>query len=174
MRLLLTAALLTALTIPMSAQWLNQPTPGIPRDADGKPNLTAPTPRTPDGRPDFTGLWNSPVQIGRPAVDPRDMQPWARDVARRRAEDFFKTRPMFQCLPSGPATFGQTTGCRGDSRLRRLQALAPALTSRSRAPLVSRVAQVTLAGYGVAVEDRTGLISEPSILDGFHGPWRAD
>jgi len=38
------------------------------------------------------------------------MQPWARDVARRRAQDFFKTRPMFQCLPSGPETFGQTVG----------------------------------------------------------------
>jgi len=110
MRLLLTAASLAALTMPVDAQWLNHPTPGIPRAADGRPNLTAPTPRTPEGRPDFTGLWNSPVQIGRPSADPRDVQPWARDVARHRAEDFFKTRPTFQCLPSGPETFSQNTG----------------------------------------------------------------
>jgi hypothetical protein len=110
MRLFLTAALLAALTMPVAAQWLNHPTPGIPRTADGRPNFTAPTPRTPDGRPDFTGLWNSPVQLGKPNVDPRDMQPWARDVVRRRTEDFFKTRPTFQCLPSGPETFSQNTG----------------------------------------------------------------
>ena len=29
-----------------AAQWLNYPTPGIPRLADGKPNLSAPAPRT--------------------------------------------------------------------------------------------------------------------------------
>src|SRR4029453_18284093 len=110
MRLLLTAASLPALTMPVDAQWLNHPTPGIPRAADGRPNLTAPRPRTPEGRPDFTGLWNSPVQIGRPSADPRDVQPWARDVARHRAEDFFKTRPTFQCLPSGPEAFSQNTG----------------------------------------------------------------
>ena len=40
-----------------SAQWLNYPTPGIPRTADGKPNLTAAAPRMPDGKPDFTGMW---------------------------------------------------------------------------------------------------------------------
>jgi hypothetical protein len=110
MRLFLTAALMSALTMPVVAQWLNHPTPGIPRTADGKPNLTAPAPRTHDGRPDFTGLWNSPVQLGKPNVDPRDMQQWARDVVRRRTEDFFKTRPTFQCLPSGPETFSQNTG----------------------------------------------------------------
>ena len=107
MRVFLTAASLAVLTMPVAAQWLSQPTAGIPRTADGKPNLTAPAPRTPDGRPDFTGLWTSRLQIGQPDVDPRDMQPWAKDVKRRRAEDFFKSRPMFQCLPSGPETFGQ-------------------------------------------------------------------
>ena len=42
---------------PLSAQWLNYPTAGIPRLADGKPNLTAPTPRTADGKPDLSGIW---------------------------------------------------------------------------------------------------------------------
>ena len=44
-----------ALSTPLVAQWLNQPTPGIPRTPDGKPNLSAPTPRTPDGEPDLSG-----------------------------------------------------------------------------------------------------------------------
>ena len=38
------------------AQWLNHPTPGIPRTADGKPDLSAPVPRTADGKPDLSGL----------------------------------------------------------------------------------------------------------------------
>ena len=44
--------------LPMSlgAQWLSFRTPGIPRTAEGKPNLSAPTPRTPDGKPDLSGL----------------------------------------------------------------------------------------------------------------------
>jgi hypothetical protein len=40
-----------------SAQWLNYPTPGTPRTADGKPNLTARMPRAPDGKPDLSGVW---------------------------------------------------------------------------------------------------------------------
>jgi len=40
-----------------SAQWLEYPTPGVPRTADDKPNLSAPAPRTADGRPDLSGMW---------------------------------------------------------------------------------------------------------------------
>ena len=39
------------------AQWLKYPTPGVPRTADGRPNLEAPAPRLADGRPDFSGIW---------------------------------------------------------------------------------------------------------------------
>jgi hypothetical protein len=42
----------------ISAQWLNYPTPGLPRTKDGKPNLTAPMPPTRDGRPDLSGVWH--------------------------------------------------------------------------------------------------------------------
>src|SRR5678816_3281492 len=39
------------------AQYLKYPTADVPRTADGKPNLKAPTPRTRDGKPDFSGMW---------------------------------------------------------------------------------------------------------------------
>ena len=52
-------AAIAALLLPSAAtyaQWLNYPTPGIPRMPDGKPNLAAPAPRTVDGRPDLSGV----------------------------------------------------------------------------------------------------------------------
>jgi len=48
---------LTLSCLAANGQWLNYPTPNVPRTPDGKPNLSAPAPRTADGRPDFTGLW---------------------------------------------------------------------------------------------------------------------
>ena len=39
------------------AQWPAYPTAGVPKTADGKPDLTRPTPRTADGKPDLSGIW---------------------------------------------------------------------------------------------------------------------
>jgi hypothetical protein len=39
------------------AQWPNYPTPGVPKGADGKPDLNGPVPRTADGHPDLSGTW---------------------------------------------------------------------------------------------------------------------
>ncbi len=51
------AVLIAFLATSAYAQWLNFPTPGTPRTADGKPNLTAPAPRALDGKPDLSGVW---------------------------------------------------------------------------------------------------------------------
>src|SRR6187200_2367225 len=57
----LTALLLTTTVV---AQWLNYPTPGVPRLPDGKPDLSAPAPRTADGKPDLSGIWSGRTSSG--------------------------------------------------------------------------------------------------------------
>jgi hypothetical protein len=101
---------------PLAAQWLNQPTPSIPRTPDGKPNLSAPAPRTPDGKPDLSGLWNriSPKYSRNIAADlkPGDVQPWADALVEQRREDLGKGYMNTVCLPFGPSytTSADTTG----------------------------------------------------------------
>src|SRR6266849_6003921 len=51
--------LVAAAALPLAAQWLHYPTPGIPRTPDGKPNLSAPAPKTADGKPDLSGAWDT-------------------------------------------------------------------------------------------------------------------
>jgi hypothetical protein len=98
------------------AQWLNQPTPGIPRTPDGKPNLSAPAPRTPDGKPDLSGLWNkiSPKYSRNIAADlkPGEVQPWAEALVRQRKEDLGKDYMNVVCVPLGPgySTDADSTG----------------------------------------------------------------
>src|SRR5947207_6360324 len=109
----ITVALSAALGIPgaaaapgAAAQWLNHPTPGIPRTPDGKPNLAAPAPRAPDGKPDLSGLWLkiSPKYSRNIAADlkPEDIQPWARALVEQRTEDLGRDYMNAHCLPLGP------------------------------------------------------------------------
>src|SRR5258705_10733154 len=100
MRLFLAALILAMGTIPAEAQWLDWKTPGIPRAPNGKPNLTAPAPRGPDGKPDLSGVWNGENVVARP--DPASLQPWVIDKAKQFQQEYFKTRPYYQCRPSGP------------------------------------------------------------------------
>jgi hypothetical protein len=101
---------------PLAAQWLNQPTPGIPRTADGKPNLSAPAPRTADGKPDLSGLWNriSPKYSRNIAADltPGDVLPWAEALVQQRIEDLGKGYMNVSCVPLGPGytTVADSTG----------------------------------------------------------------
>jgi hypothetical protein len=116
MKLLLCAAVVT----PLAAQWLNYPTPGIPRTKDGKPHLSAPAPRTKDGKPDLSGVWTlqaAPCPVDTCGVDysagpefadiaaklPGGLpyQPWAADLVKQRAAGIGKDDPVARCLPSG-------------------------------------------------------------------------
>jgi hypothetical protein len=90
--------------LPLAAQWLNYPSPGIPRTPDGKPNLAAPTPRTADGKPDLSGIWSGPGpgsydrNIARDLAR-KDIQPWAEALYQQRVRNMGKDAPRANCLP---------------------------------------------------------------------------
>jgi hypothetical protein len=103
---LLVTVLLTSLTAPVAAQWFDFKAPGVPRLPDGKVNMSAPAPRTADGKPDLSGVW----QAGRASqygldydvtqnLKPEDVQPWARALRFKRAQDFRKDSPLAHCMP---------------------------------------------------------------------------
>ena len=100
--------LLSRLSAVADGQWLNHPTPGLPRDAGGKPKLDGPAPKLPDGRPDLSGLWRQPLAAPY-IVDitsdlPRDaVSPTAARLFDERLSEFGKDDPAtIGCLPSGP------------------------------------------------------------------------
>ena len=107
---------LLAFSAPVMAQWLALPTPGIPRTADGAPDLSAPAPRTPDGRPDLTGLWY-PAQVSGALLDPARAQEWARTQMAEREAGFLLEDPRFRCLPSGPGFLTLSGGSQGMRRI---------------------------------------------------------
>jgi hypothetical protein len=114
MKIFSAAFFLAVFTTVLPGQWLKSRTAGIPRTADGKPNLAAPAPRTPDGKPDLSGLWEFPIDsaignitlrnIG--CLKPEEIQPWARALVQQRAETLGRDNPRYRCLPEGP---GYTT-----------------------------------------------------------------
>ncbi len=113
----LAALILLASAAPVAAQWLSIPTPGIPRNADGSPNLSAPAPRTSDGRPDLTGLWR-PVGVSGSLRDTDAIQPWARAERARHERNYYRDGPHMQCLPNGPGYIAGAGG--GGGGLRRI------------------------------------------------------
>ena len=113
MKRLLTVVV-AAFAVPLGAQWLNYPTPGVPRTADDKPNLSAPTPRTADGKPDLSGVWCSPecgddrtprefLHIGWSLKDGLPYQPGMADLAKARTAPPKTNEPLTRCLPIGIA-----------------------------------------------------------------------
>jgi hypothetical protein len=100
-------ATLFAFTAP--AQWLNYPTPGIPRTPDGRPDLSAPAPRTPDGKPDLSGLWQPAsggadpqfADISKWIKDGLPFQKWAADLVKARRAVNNKDDPDGHCQPLG-------------------------------------------------------------------------
>ncbi len=129
-RALSTAALFFA-SSGLFAQWPAFPTPGVPKTADGRPDLSGPAPRTRDGKPDFSGIWkfvDSPdarpgpppqagvrapgiglripgliqfFDIGSTLKDGLPFQPWAAALRSQRVAQNNKDNPDAHCLPLG-------------------------------------------------------------------------
>jgi len=112
--------IVVAWSVTLSAQWLKYPTAGVPRLANGEPNLNAPAPRTADGKPDLSGMWDIEHNRPCPAIGCPDMevgqefvnigwglkaglpyQPWAAEERRKRMEENGKDDPGSHCLPPG-------------------------------------------------------------------------
>jgi len=122
------ALVLTGAASPGVAQWLRYPTEGIPRTADGTPNLAAPAPRLPDGKPDLSGVWHAAQTP--PCLDSRGeerpcgsavggsplggnlgrnlpggklpYQPWAAKLTEDRLKDRSIDDPHVRCMPDNP------------------------------------------------------------------------
>jgi len=102
------AVFVTAFAVPLGAQWLNYPTPGIPRTADGKPNLSAPTPRMADGKPDLSGIWKLEhpelmqfINIAPSVKGGLPFRPGVAETAKARSEPPKTDEPITSCLPIG-------------------------------------------------------------------------
>jgi hypothetical protein len=88
-------------------QWLDYKTPGIPRTANGKPDLAAPAPRAAHGKPDLSGIYQAAsarqfqdITAGLKKEE-FPIQPWAAALAKRREEENRKDDPYSHCLPPG-------------------------------------------------------------------------
>ena len=108
-RLLIIAAASAVMAVPAAAQWMNYPTPGIPRLPSGKPNLNARTPRAPDGHPDLTGIWQTTsgkwiVNIAADGIAV-PFTPRAKALFDERQANNGKDRPSGRCISHGVSDF---------------------------------------------------------------------
>jgi hypothetical protein len=112
------------MSLPAFAQWHGYPTPNIPRNPDGSPNLEAPAPRAPDGKPDLSGIWlarRARFDLSQ-SLKPGEVvpfQPAAKALFDERRANKSKDDPSARCLPTGlpvratlatPLKFVQTPG----------------------------------------------------------------
>jgi len=99
-------ALLLAGALICRAQWIDYRTPGIPRTASGKANLSAPAPKAEGGKPDLSGVWTTnPEYFFDLAKDlkPEDvpMLPWAQTLQKEREANDHGGDPLARCMPPG-------------------------------------------------------------------------
>jgi hypothetical protein len=130
---MVSAAMIAVTSPSVSAQWPTYQAAGVPKTADGKPDLTAPAPRTADGKPDFSGNWiRGDGQLGPagggtvpgpaptftsgpPVTTFRDvaanfpgglpLQPSAAELVKARGSQNSKDNPDAHCLPMGLMQF---------------------------------------------------------------------
>jgi hypothetical protein len=115
---LLSAVLGLGASLP--AQWLNYPTPGVPKTPSGLVNLGAPASRSADGHPDLSGIWEADHNVPCPPTGCWDMragpqffditsglkdgvplQPAAAALRQQRMAANGKDDHETKCLPSG-------------------------------------------------------------------------
>jgi hypothetical protein len=102
----LVIATVLVMTASATAQWLNHPTAGIPRKADGKLDTAAPVPRSADGKPIIAGLWRpNPGMVGDIArnLKPGEVpfQPWAEALYKERRANNSRDDPTARCIVGG-------------------------------------------------------------------------
>jgi len=114
------AAILLVMSATLSAQWINYPTPGVPKTGAGTPDLNAAAPRTAGGKPDLSGVWMAEknrlcppygctdmevneqfMDLGWGLRDGLPYQPWARELMLARKAVAGKDDPGSHCLPTG-------------------------------------------------------------------------
>ncbi|MEO5924160.1 MAG: hypothetical protein ABIR70_10060 [Bryobacteraceae bacterium] len=87
------------------AQWINYPTPGLPRTRDGRANLSAPVPRTSDKKPDLSGVWTSILPPRRIPV-PNPAEPTFLNI-----ENFLAPGSSLEMLPPALALYQDHAEC---------------------------------------------------------------
>jgi hypothetical protein len=111
------------------AQWPTLPSTGVPKLADGQPNLAAPAPRRADGKPDLSGVWRgvgaTAPRPGAPATPApasgvpiagfRDvganvkgglpLTPLGEEILKKRKAGSSEDNPEAHCLPMGIVQF---------------------------------------------------------------------
>lgn len=105
-RIALVGAAVLILAAPAAAQmYIGFKTPGIPRLADGSPDLNAPAPMTIDGKPDISGLWrvNGYQYSLTKDLNPGDVAwlPQGKELFDSRRDNNSLDNPWGYCYPGG-------------------------------------------------------------------------